>query len=331
MSKNIIITFDYELFFGDEPGTVEKSLINPTNLLLDALDSIEAKSTFFVDYLMLKYMLAENELTKKDANLIIKQLKEIIRRGHRIELHIHPHWIDAKFCNNKWDFSNFSHYCLNSFKKDEITSFFIEGTQMLESIAREVDSSYKVIAYRAGGWAILPFASMKEGFTAAGIKIDSSIIKGSIVHANGYTLDFTCAPEESMYRFSDDITQKNDSGEFLELQIGSFNHNILSTLLNIIYHKNNPSLFKPLTDGTHFRAKDKKTDSTRLSRWAFLHQRQIFSLAGLPSFLLNYEIRKQKQKYVVLISHPKDLMPITCDNIRKLNQFQFYTFKDVVG
>ena len=37
MKKRIILSYDYELFFGDRSGTVQKSLIEPTNQLLDAM------------------------------------------------------------------------------------------------------------------------------------------------------------------------------------------------------------------------------------------------------------------------------------------------------
>ena len=46
--KQAILSFDYELFFGDNSGTVQKTLIEPTNIMLDALDTINAKATFFL-------------------------------------------------------------------------------------------------------------------------------------------------------------------------------------------------------------------------------------------------------------------------------------------
>ena len=33
--KKIILSYDYELFFGDKSGTVKKTLIEPTNLILE--------------------------------------------------------------------------------------------------------------------------------------------------------------------------------------------------------------------------------------------------------------------------------------------------------
>ena len=84
--NRLIITFDYELFFGDEAGTVQNTLIKPTNSILAALG--KSPAVFFVDYLMLKYMIAENDITKAEAALIIEQLKEIVKRGHRIDSHV---------------------------------------------------------------------------------------------------------------------------------------------------------------------------------------------------------------------------------------------------
>ena len=136
--KNIILSYDYELFFGDRSGTVQKSLIEPTNQLMDAMESVGFRGNFFIDWQMLKYLnLEEDELCQRDYISIVEQLKDMIRRGHRIELHIHPHWVDAKYNGDgTWNFDEFRHYSLNSFTKDEITDMFVEGTNLLESIAR---------------------------------------------------------------------------------------------------------------------------------------------------------------------------------------------------
>lgn len=332
MSKKVIISFDYELFFGDEPGTVQKSLLQPTSQLMDALEYAGARATFFVDYLMLKFMLQENDATKKEAALIIEQLKEMVRRGHRIELHLHPHWVDAKYIDGKWDFSDFSHYCLNSFPKDEITRMFVDGTEFLESIAKEIDPNYKVVAFRAGGWAILPFELMREGFEKAGIKVDSSVMQGCLIHANDIELDFTNAPKRNIYHFSDDVLKEVTNGQFVEAQICSFRLSVFVSCLRDIYIKKHPRAYKRLADGSHSRKNEKKMlEDIPLTKWQRMHQSQPFGLASLPSFLLNYKISRSKSKYLVIISHPKDIMNITCPNIRGMkNKFDFKTYFDLL-
>ena len=142
------------------------------------MDSVGFQGNFFVDWQMLKYLKEVN--TKKtifDLNMIINQLKDIIERGHRIELHIHPHWIDAKYNGDgTWNFSDFQHYSLNRFTEEEIIDMFVEGTSLLTSIAHEVDLEYKIVAFRAGGWAVQPFSLLKKAFNKSGIKIDSSVV-----------------------------------------------------------------------------------------------------------------------------------------------------------
>ena len=103
--KRAILSFDYELFFGDKSGTVQRTLIEPTNIMLNVLDEVGAQATFFVDYLMLKFLEKENcKRTLADLKAIEEQLMDIVRRGHRIELHIHSHWIDAKYNGDgTWD------------------------------------------------------------------------------------------------------------------------------------------------------------------------------------------------------------------------------------
>ena len=35
--RTIILSYDYEIFFGDKSGTIEKTLIVPTNFLLNKI------------------------------------------------------------------------------------------------------------------------------------------------------------------------------------------------------------------------------------------------------------------------------------------------------
>ena len=49
MQKRILLSFDYELFFGIRSGTVYNTLIVPTNKLLDFMDLYNLKGNFFVD------------------------------------------------------------------------------------------------------------------------------------------------------------------------------------------------------------------------------------------------------------------------------------------
>ena len=317
--KKVILSFDYELFFGDVAGTVQKSLIEPTNKILNALEGDTA--VFFVDYLMLSRLQAENEHTKKDFVAIVEQLKEIIRRGSRIELHLHPHWVDAKYVNGSWDFSDFSHYCLYSFPKEDITKMFIEGTAMLNKIAQDVDPCYEVCAFRAGGWAISPFDKIKEGFINAGLKIDSSVMNGMSINGYGYSIDFSNSPSDIVYHFEDDVMKSVNNGRLIEVQIGSYQISPFMAILKAIYYRFNRKHFSRITDGTHIqKSKEEKRISQKHSLIERFIMKYCFAIDNGAPFVLSYYLKRFNGDVCVFMGHPKDHTNCTCKNISKVRK-----------
>ncbi len=102
-----LLTLDYELFF-KKSGDAYLSLLKPTDDLLKVLEDTGGKAVFFVDtiYLNLLRTSAEPEnleLYKKFE----EQLRDIVARGHRIELHLHPHWLDARQVEREWVFQSY--------------------------------------------------------------------------------------------------------------------------------------------------------------------------------------------------------------------------------
>lgn len=321
MSKNktIVLSFDYELFFGDKSGTVQKTLIEPTNLLLDEMDSVGFKGNFFVDYMMLKYLAMEtDERSKNDYDAIANQLRDMVRRGHRIELHIHPHWVDAKYNGDgTWNYDEFRHYGLNTFSYDEITDMFIEGTRILEDIAHTVDPLYRVVAFRAGGWAIQPFEMVKEGFEKTGIMIDSSVSSGVYIDKDNTIVDFTKAPTKSSYRFSSDVCQEDHNGKFIEVPISSYYRDLLTSALTFISNKLAKGQAK-IPDGTHNRKVDTNQQTTV---GAMERQRMpaMFSLDNQP-LRTKIKIKAFKHDLMCFIDHPKDFNSYTLKNIRMVSK-----------
>ena len=315
--KKIILSYDYELFFGDRSGTVLRSLIEPTNLLLDAMDSVSFKGNFFVDWQMLKYLKEANtERTLADHQLIIDQLKDMVYRGHRIELHIHPHWVDAKYNGDgTWDFSEFRHYSLNSFSEKEIVDMFVEGTNLLTNIAREVDSEYKIVAFRAGGWAVQPFDCLKRAFKEAGIKIDSSVARGAFGKNKYSYFNFVDSPDGEMWRYENDVIIPDDKGEFIEVPISSYRRTIVYKGLDWLNKKVFNNL-KCITDGTHIRGdyqEEPKPDNyVNYSRYT-LSQRSILSI--LLAFFVN------DKDLITYIDHPKDLSLSALRAIKILSKY----------
>ena len=331
MKKKVILSYDYELFFGDKSGTVQKTLIEPTNAILDAMDSVNMKGNFFVDWQMLKYLKLQNkERTDADYMLIVEQLHDIVRRGHRIELHIHPHWVDAKYNGDgTWDFSEFRHYSLNSFSEEEIIDMFVEGTDLLTSIARDVDPEYKIVAFRAGGWAIQPFEKVKKGLETVGIYIDSSVMPGRAIKCDYSECDFLDAPspQSGYYYFSDDVCKEDSNGKFLQIPISSlqpsFIRRVYTRLCLILGVEFDYTI---IPDGSHTRS----MDNPDVWRSKFPLSTCTFSVVS-P---FNVMMMRWQSKHDVLcfIEHPKDFSRQTVPGIKKLSKVgKSVLYKDYVS
>ena len=68
--KKVIFSYDYELFFGIMSGTVQKTLIEPTNLLLDCMESVSARGNFFIEplqYLEFIYLMEKSTIVLTDS------------------------------------------------------------------------------------------------------------------------------------------------------------------------------------------------------------------------------------------------------------------------
>lgn len=319
MKKKVILSFDYELFFGDRSGTVQKTLIEPTNKLLDAMDSVGFKGNFFVDWQMIKYI--EQEKDKRCQNdylLIVEQLKDIVRRGHRIELHIHPHWVDAKYNGDgTWDFSDFSHYSLNSFSEDEIVSMFKEGVDLLTEIARQVDPSYTNVAFRAGGWAVQPFDMIKTAMNSVGIRIDSSVMPRRAIKCDYSSCDFLKAPDPECgyYRFNNDVCAEDKNGFFIEVPITSLKRKLLSRSISFLLRIAGIQTDRtPLTDGTHKRVNDNP------DIWIDPEGRAPCTFSVASPLCVPVSCLESKYKILCYIDHPKDFSQLTTRGIIMLSR-----------
>jgi hypothetical protein len=320
--KKVILSFDYELFFGIKSGTVMKTLIEPTNKIMDILERCGLIGNFFIDVLMIKYLKQNTDLrSTDDIKMIEEQLRDMIRRGHRIELHLHPHWVDAKYNGNgTWDFTEFKHYSLSSFSEVEIIQMFTKGVDYLNTIGSAVKSDYKVCAFRAGGWAVQPFKKLQKSFLAANIKIDSSSSYGAYnLHPNFY-YDFRNIPLKYAYRFEDDVCKENEHGHFVEVPISFYRHSFIGLLVTFFDTLMHSDFRTKQTDGTHLRSDMPDINCKFKISYLiglFTNYRMLNFSNISPRNIIRY-LNQSKNDVVCFIDHPKDLTNSTIEGISKL-------------
>lgn len=318
--KNIYLTFDYEIFFGKNSGSLVESLIKPTDLLLDTLYKNQISATFFIDTIYIEMLLKYNFLD--DYILIKKQIQRMIMEGHRVELHLHPHWYDAKLEKNKWIFNRYNHYRMHSYSQDEVEKIFHKSIKILYDIILEVDKKYKLHSYRAGGWCIQPFQDLKKYLEKNEIFFDSSVVPDAKSNNNIHYFDFKNIPKKCFYRFDNDVAKEVKNGKFIEAPVSIYNIGIFFKIINKVLLRFVDS--KEFGDGSGIEI-EKHTFISKIKSC-----NRAISLENISRFLFEYIIKNNKLKDIVVVSHPKFLSNESFKCIERISKKNvFLTFKDI--
>ncbi|HQN15269.1 MAG TPA: hypothetical protein PLB59_01425 [Bacteroidales bacterium] len=242
MKKNLLLTFDYELYLGQKSGTVDNCLIRPTKRILEILKANNAKAVFFIDTSYL-YRLEEigktNPLATQDFNKIKEQLVLMVKEGHYLFHHIHPHWLDAQYHEdiNQWSLSNTNRFAIPCLNDNEKGVLFSYSDKFLSEIIIMAGSSNKPNGYRAGGLFIEPFSCFKPYFESFNIIHDFSVSPKEKIDGDKFGYDFTKCPTDRFYSFNDDITAEDSNGKFIEFPISSIKIMGVTKICNSLYYR----------------------------------------------------------------------------------------------
>lgn len=215
----IVLSLDYELFFGRHTGTVEHTLLRPSQALCELAARHGVPLVFFVDVGFLLRLREEGRRSPalmRQHDQVIRQLEQFVSAGHEIQLHAHPHWEDSRWNGESWDIDT-RRYRLHDFSKVEVGQILRRYANAL----RAVTGGDGVFAYRAGGWVIQPFAWIRDGLRDAAICIDSTVFAGGKQVEEARQFDFSAAPAAGRWFFDDDPLVPEPDGEFLEVPITS--------------------------------------------------------------------------------------------------------------
>ena len=221
---NIYLTFDYELFVNDNTGDIDNCLIIPTNKLLEMFDRQNVKVTFFID---MAYAYRLNELKrrfpslKSDFDKFCKQVNNIGTHGHEIALHLHPQWFYANYDGERW-IMDFNHYKLSDMPLAEADEKFDICCSMLKQI-----SNCNVKSFRAGGFSIQGYKGFYSSLKRNGLENDSSVLFDEKQITKLHSYDYSNVETSNSYPFSDDLTIRNEHGEYREYPISTIKMSLL--------------------------------------------------------------------------------------------------------
>jgi len=325
----ILLSFDYELYFGESTGSQHKCMIRPTDELIKIAERHGIRLSVFADC---GYLVQLEKFKHLDRNLeddyktVTAQLKYLAVKGHDVQLHIHPHWEDSFYDGKKW-VMNTGRYRLHQFNEAEVADIFTRYSKALVGITGQ-----QLHTFRAGGWCLQPFEKIKEALKSAGIKADSSVYRGGYVRSEHYYYDFRNCPQEDFWKFGEDPVVEDLNGRFIEYPISSMKVSPLFYWQLYLLGRINPLRHKPIGDGKPMMAKGYR--KRILSRYTW----QPVSADGYNARLLEAQAEEgsaKNSRLMVVIGHPKALSLYSIEMLDKFvsnnkGKHSFVTYSDLL-
>lgn len=174
----VIFTLDYEIH-GNGDGCPRALMFEPTSRLLDLLEEYGAKLTIMADVAeILKFREYRDQFGQDDYHYeaIVSQLKDAIRRGHDVQLHLHCSYFNSRFQDGKWmqDWSEYNFAQLSEQRLNEVVGI---GKKFLEEQFWPIGSDYRCNVFRAANWSMNPSRNAVRALVNNGFRIDTSVFK----------------------------------------------------------------------------------------------------------------------------------------------------------
>lgn len=350
----IIFTLDYEIH-GNGSGDFKNWAYFPTSRMLEIFDTYGAKLTIMAEmghyWAMKKY----KDLFSEEIYLFESQLKNAIERGHDVQLHFHPQWIDARYEDGEWhlDFSRrtIERLCNNY---DEAFFYLKKGKNELQNMLTPINPDYQCVCFRAGYLQMQPSENIIKALADAGFLSDSSVQKGTIAYDDLRVLDYSSAfSKYRPWKISPlEICNSDDAGKIYEFPILTERYlikKIIARIIRIITKSRKKGIgqiisvfMSKYSKGGHSKEKILLSDRVKINlskSWDYAD-----FCKGNHEELNKYikkviSICKKNNEYtyvpIVLIGHSKDFffsnhLSLFLESCKEMEGVEFYTYSGAV-
>ena len=186
----LALTHDWELR-GDGSGDIEQIQFAPLRRLLQIYAKFGARTTILPDLMQqirFRRLEAKHPELRPLADSWDEHVRDAFRKGHDIQLHLHPQWLNADYENGHWHPRG--DWSILNYEGDAAYTMLAGGKQYLEDLLQPIDSDYRCLAFRAGALAAAPSDHLFESLATLGIEIDVSIAGGVFVDSEDLQLDY---------------------------------------------------------------------------------------------------------------------------------------------
>ena len=223
--RHVILSVDYEIF-GNGSGDVRQHILRPTQEMARICHDHGVPLTVFVEMEEYCSFVEFRGRLKRDlgydpAQEIADQVAVLAAQGHDFQLHLHPEWVGARFQDGRWQLHREQRTVDDLFATQaETDSYIASRKSLLETLVRKGAPRCSVSTYRAGAFSAQPGKKLLPALAAAGISIDTSVVKG--LHGGPANLDYRNAPcSKGPWRVKDDVSKEAIEGAIWEFPIYS--------------------------------------------------------------------------------------------------------------
>lgn len=204
MKQNIYIALvdDWELR-GNGAGDVREMQVAPMRRLMDAYERHGVHGTFNVEVMQqLKMLEASREHPELGAQTAAweEAVLEARRRGHDIQLHIHPQWHNAKYLDGKWQLDQ--NWDITTYPEEEVREMFTACIGYLQTLLGGGDAP-RLVSFRSGSWCLAPSDFMLQVLEDNGILLDMSMVGCAKYDTAHCKLDYTVMEEKFLPFYPD--------------------------------------------------------------------------------------------------------------------------------
>jgi hypothetical protein len=349
----LIFTLDYEIH-GNGSGEFKNWAFLPTSQMLDLFDEYGAKLTIMAEmghyWAMKRYI----DLFSDDVLLFESQLKDAIRRGHDVQFHFHPQWINSTFENGEWKL-DFSRKTIGQLchQYEDAVFYLKKGQTELQNLLTPIDPDYKCNCFRAGFLQMNPYEIIQKALVDSGFESDSSVSKGMKAENSLISIDYTSAFSRYFpWKTSQiNINQSDDNGKILEFPILSDNvgfiEKIIGKIIKLKGERNIGTVVAGLMDAYGRGMMPKNNSTTILDRITRMISPKWFYVdfckedhANLNKYIKKVVSDCNKNNNsgfvpVVLIGHSKDFffnnnLSMFLQSCMKIDGLEFITYSSAV-
>jgi hypothetical protein len=225
--RQLLLTEDHEVF-GNGSGDVRRHIVEPTERMARSCEKYGMPLTVFFE--AEEYLAFERERDAlklawgyDPAEELRVQAVDLVKRGHDLQLHLHPEWVGSSLEDGRWILRPERPAVDSLFEtQEEVSAYLGERKAVIDEFYEAAGSARRVTAYRCGAFCAQPGRKLLRALAEHGIVIDSSLVKGMVRRDEHVHLDFTGAPTERRHwQVSEDVSAQDASGPVTEIPIYS--------------------------------------------------------------------------------------------------------------